>query len=171
MNIAVLIPSLDPNERLGTLVSELRQRGVTQLVVIDDGSAARTQPIFDLCASLGCIVVHHDRNRGKGEALRTGLRAAREHFPNLAGVVTADGDGQHRVNDILRVAHALETTASGLILGTRDFSADSEIASPRCFSVFLQVSAVRTHRPVCAAFPPHCLILLCRFPAAGTSTR
>ena len=40
----------------------------------------------------------------------------------LAGVVTADGDGQHRVNDILRVAHALETTASGLILGTRDFS-------------------------------------------------
>lgn len=122
MNIAVLIPSLDPNERLGTLVSALRQRGVTQLVVIDDGSAARTQPIFDLCASLGCIVVHHDRNRGKGEALRTGLRAAREHFPNLAGVVTADGDGQHRVNDILRVAHALETTASGLILGTRDFS-------------------------------------------------
>ena len=122
MNIAVLIPSLDPNERLGTLVSALRQRGVTQLVVIDDGSAARTQPIFDLCASLGCIVVHHDRNRGKGEALRTGLRAARERFPNLAGVVTADGDGQHRVNDILRVAHALETTASGLILGTRDFS-------------------------------------------------
>ena len=120
MNIAVLIPSLDPNERLGTLVSALRQRGVTQLVVIDDGSAARTQPIFDLCASLGCIVVHHDRNRGKGEALRTVLRAAREHFPNLAGVVT--GDGQHRVNDILRVAHALETTASGLILGTRDFS-------------------------------------------------
>ena len=178
MNIAVLIPSLDPNERLGTLVSALRQRGVTQLVVINDGSAARTQPIFDLCASLGCIVVHHDRNRGKGEALRTGLRAARAHFPNLVGVVTADGDGQHRVNDILRVAHALETTASGLILGTRDFpaamshfAADSEIASPRCFSVFLQVSAVRTHRPVCAAFLPHCLILLCRFPAAGTSTR
>ena len=48
MNIAVLIPSLDPNERLGTLVSALRQRGVTQLVVINDGSAARTQPIFEI---------------------------------------------------------------------------------------------------------------------------
>ena len=143
MNIAVLIPSLDPNERLGTLVSALRQRGVTQLVVIDDGSAARTQPIFDLCASLGCIVVHHDRNRGKGEALRTGLRAAREHFPNLAGVVTADGDGQHRVNDILRVAHALETTASGLILGTRDFS-----GSRYEYEMNLLFSAAQQHIPL-----------------------
>lgn len=122
MNIAILIPSLDPNERLGTLVSQLCEQGLTQIVVVDDGSAASAQPVFDLCASLGCVVVHHDCNRGKGEALRTGLRTARERFPTISGVVTADGDGQHLVKDIVRVAHALEATASGLILGTRDFS-------------------------------------------------
>lgn len=124
MNIAILIPSLDPNERLGTLVSQLREQGLTQIVVIDDGSAASAQPIFDLCASLDCVVVHHDRNRGKGEALRTGLRTAREHFPTISGAVTADGDGQHLVKDIVRVARALESTASSLILGTRDFSGE-----------------------------------------------
>lgn len=179
MNIAVLIPSLDPNERLGTLVSALRQRGVTQLVVINDGSAARTQPIFDLCASLGCIVVHHDRNRGKGEALRTGLRAAREHFPNLAGALSPQTATVSIASTIFsawrtlwkRQQAALSSAHAIFPAAMSHFAADSEIASPRCFSVFLQVSAVRTHRPVCAAFPPHCLILLCRFPAAGTSTR
>lgn len=124
MNIAILIPSLDPNERLGTLVFQLCKQGLTQIVVIDDGSAASAQPIFDLCVSLGCVVVHHDCNRGKGEALRTGLRTARKHFPTISGVVTADGDGQHLVKDIVRVAHALEASASCLILGTRDFSGE-----------------------------------------------
>ena len=38
MNIAVLIPSLDPDDALVTLVGQLQQAGVEQIVVIDDGS-------------------------------------------------------------------------------------------------------------------------------------
>lgn len=123
MNIAVLIPSLDPNEALITLVDTLTTKGIDNMVVIDDGSCAQAQPLFDRCAALGCVVVHHETNRGKGEAIRTGLRTAMERYPAVSGVVTADGDGQHAVEDILRVAAETESHPDHIILGTRDFSA------------------------------------------------
>ena len=120
MNIAILIPSLDPDDALVRLIGQLRQAGAEQIVVIDDGSAEQTQ--FDRCVAMGCVVIHHKANRGKGEALRTGLRAARTEFPSLQGVVTADGDGQHAVRDILRVAQEVTTHPDSIVLGTRDFS-------------------------------------------------
>lgn len=125
MNIAVLIPSLEPNETLVTLVHTLKDQGIKHMVVIDDGSSTAAQPLFDRCAALGCIVVHHKTNQGKGEAIRTGLRTAMAHFPSLSGVVTADGDGQHTIEDILRVAAKTEQHPDGIVMGTRDFSAEN----------------------------------------------
>lgn len=122
MNIAVLIPSLNPNETLPQLIQQLQQRGILQIAVIDDGSTPVTQPIFDRCSGLGCLMIHHHTNQGKGAAIRTGLRALQEQFPSLSGIVTADGDGQHLPDDIFRVAQELELHPDSLILGTRDFS-------------------------------------------------
>lgn len=141
MNIAFLIPALDPNEALITLVTSLQQNGADHIIVIDDGS--QSQEIFNRCT--GCTVVHHERNYGKGTAIRTGLRTARETFPNLAGVVTADGDGQHAVTDILRTAQEVLQHPDGIILGTRDFSADGIPARSRFgnrfSSLFFRLSA------------------------------
>lgn len=122
MNIAILIPSLDPNEALVRLAQDLTSNHMDKIVLIDDGSSPQTQPLFDRCAEFGCTVVHHAVNQGKGAALRTGLRTAMEQYPDLQGVVTADGDGQHAVTDILRIAHEIEQQPNHIILGTRDFS-------------------------------------------------
>lgn len=122
MNIAILIPSLDPNEALVRLTEALISGGADKIILIDDGSSAQSRPFFDRCAGLGCTVVRHAVNQGKGAAIRTGLRAAMEQYPDLCGVVTADGDGQHAVTDILRVAHETEHRPDHIILGTRDFS-------------------------------------------------
>ena len=59
---------------------------------------------------------------GKGAALKTGIRAAAEYFPNDTGIVTADGDGQHLTKDILRVSEELSENPGSLVLGVRDFS-------------------------------------------------
>ena len=143
MNIAVLIPSLDPDDALVTLVGQLQQAGVEQIVVIDDGSTE--QAPFDRCAAMGCVVVHHAVNRGKGEALRTGLRAAQAAFPGLSGVVTADGDGQHAVRDILRVMQEVTRHSDCIVLGTRDFSTGNVPARSRFgnwfSSLFFRLSA------------------------------
>ena len=178
MNIAVLIPSLDPNERLGTLVSALRQRGVTQLVVIDDGSAARTQPILTsvlllaVLLSITTAIAEKARHCAPDCALHASVfRILPALSPQTAtdSIASTIFSAWHtlwkRQQAVLFSAHAIFPAVMS------HFAADSEIASPRCFSAFLRVSAVRTHRPVCAAFPPRCLISLCRFPAAGMSTR
>ena len=49
----VLIPSLEPDDRLPTYVIELMENGFSRVVVVNDGSSAAYQPIFDRIAGLG----------------------------------------------------------------------------------------------------------------------
>lgn len=111
----VLIPAYQPDQRLTLLVEKLQADGLPVLVV-DDGSTGCEQVFADVQA-LGAEVLHHDGNRGKGCAIRTGLR--RLDSEGYTGTVTADADGQHTPQDIRRVLQALEQNPDYLILGAR----------------------------------------------------
>ena len=67
------------------------------------------------------MVLKHEVNRGKGQALRTGVAYIRDHTA-FAGVITADADGQHTVHDTLLLADAMDEKKPELLLGSRDFS-------------------------------------------------
>ncbi|HYF77694.1 MAG TPA: bifunctional glycosyltransferase family 2/GtrA family protein [Symbiobacteriaceae bacterium] len=123
MRIVVIIPAYKPEERFLALARELKETmpGVP-VVVIDDGSGGAYQAIFHrLELEPGCCVCRHGENRGKGAALKTGLRYASQRFPDHVGYVTADADGQHRPEDIRRVAEALMERPDSLVLGVREF--------------------------------------------------
>ena len=127
----VLIPAYEPGRRLVELVRDLRSADPgLGVLVVDDGSGAGYADVFRRAGVAGADVLTHDRNRGKGAALKTG-------FAHLEGageaVVCADCDGQHAVADILRVAGAVgqrtgaapaDTGRGGLeiVLGGRAFS-------------------------------------------------
>lgn len=120
---AVLIPSLSPDGRLVPYIKRLLEKGFLYIVVVDDGSAPSYQPIFqELAALRGVTVLHHEKNLGKGCALKTGFRYLREECPGCIGVVTADADGQHTLKDIWGLAERLADGEKGLLLGSRDFS-------------------------------------------------
>lgn len=126
----VLIPSLSPDERLPAYVQELRGAGFGLILVVDDGSAAEYQPIFEQIAGWdGCRVLHHEVNRGKGAALRTGFAYLRDH-PEAEGVITADSDGQHTVPDTLKLASEMGAQEE-LLLGSRDFSRNNPNVPPK----------------------------------------
>ena len=120
-NIAVLIPALNPNNKLVDLVKELNRLGLVNVIVIDDGSDNSSQSVFDEVQMYRATVYRHEHNRGKGAALKTGIKLIHEHQPRTVGVVTADADGQHAAKDILKVARALAADDS-IVLGTRDLS-------------------------------------------------
>ncbi|MBR0374361.1 MAG: phosphodiester glycosidase family protein [Mogibacterium sp.] len=132
MKQILLIPALEPDAKLITLVRELLARGFGRIVVVDDGSGERSQCVFDVLEVLAgphdtdrasaVTVVHHDYNMGKGAAIKTGLSAAIDLYDRDVGVITADADGQHRPDDIVRIAAAMDAHPNDLILGTRDFS-------------------------------------------------
>ena len=118
----ILIPSLEPDDRLPAYVAALRERGFAHVVVVDDGSAESYQPIFScLDAMDGCQVLHHEVNRGKGVALKTGYAHIQRSLPEAVGVITADADGQHTVEDCWKLAQALCESKDALYLGSRDF--------------------------------------------------
>lgn len=118
----ILIPSLEPDDRLPIYTKALMERGFQHIVIVDDGSSEKYQPIFTQLEESGCTVLHHEVNRGKGAGLKTGYAYIEKNLPEATGVITADADGQHTVEDCWRLAEALASGEKALYLGSRDFS-------------------------------------------------
>jgi glycosyltransferase involved in cell wall biosynthesis len=110
---AVVIPCLNEGETIDSLVKAVR-RQLPAVIVVDDGSVDGTAA---LAASAGARVVAHDRNRGKGAALKTGLSAALERGHEWA--FTMDGDGQHKPEDLPAFLDCATRTRAMLVIGNR----------------------------------------------------
>ncbi|WP_417657618.1 GtrA family protein [Pseudidiomarina aestuarii] len=119
----IIIPALDPDQRLVDLIAELlgQYRDTFQhLVVVNDGSSEVTA--FQEVAKFDAVtVLEHEQNRGKGAALKTAMKWLLGQSITAVGAVTADADGQHRPHDIARVAQQLVQQPDTLWLGGRCF--------------------------------------------------
>jgi glycosyltransferase involved in cell wall biosynthesis len=114
----LLLPVHTPGHHLSDLVAAC---GVP-VVVVDDGSGPSASPVLQEAESLGATVLRHAVNQGKGAALKTGFRHIAGNLPDL-DVVCADGDGQHRLSDIRRVADHV-TSSRRMTLGVRSFDGE-----------------------------------------------
>lgn len=119
--MAVLVPALNPDEKLVWLVQGLKEEGFARIVVVDDGSDMACGGIFGKIQEMGCLLAHHESNLGKGTAIKTALRTLTAECGHLKGYITADADGQHLPEDIRKIAGAMEEHPDSLILGVRDF--------------------------------------------------
>ncbi len=120
--LCVIIPAWQPTAALPTLVADLAARGFGPLLIVDDGSGEAFQSLFQQVAAMeGVVLLRHAANRGKGRALKSAFAYVREHLPQVAGVVTADADGQHTPADIERVARVFLGSTGDAILGVRTF--------------------------------------------------
>lgn len=118
-DIMIVIPSLNPDEKLKATISGIKAAGFNNILVVNDGSSKDNLPYFP--SEDEVILLTHRQNRGKGAALKTAFRYINHNLPNISGVITADGDGQHTPEDIVNCAKALDTNANEVILGCRDF--------------------------------------------------
>lgn len=95
--VSAVLPAYDEEGNLARTVGEvtaaLAGLGIErfEVVVVDDGSDDGTPELADglAAADARVRVVHHDRNRGYGAAVRSGFAAARYDW-----VFLTDGDGQ-----------------------------------------------------------------------------
>ena len=123
--ISVVLPSLDPDEKLIQVVDGLLEYGFTDIILVNDGSKAENLHYFtDLAAQHPQIhLLHHQVNRGKGAALKTAFRFFLANRPEGIGVVTVDGDAQHHPEDTKRCAEQMMASGN-IVLGCRDFTLD-----------------------------------------------
>ncbi len=114
--VTVLIPAYNPDEKLLALLPKLKER-FSRIVLVDDGSV-KGREIFPQAEKYVEKILVHERNRGKGAALKTGFA----YLGDSTDVITADSDGQHTPEDIAKVAEGLRSHRDGLVLGVRSFS-------------------------------------------------
>lgn len=114
----VLIPSYEPDELLVNVIKELRENGFP-LLVVNDGSGPEFEPIFNQVKDQ-VIYLSYEKNKGKGAAMKYGYSKLLEYYPDAKYVITADGDGQHALKDIIRVYEKLVET-NQLVFGVRSF--------------------------------------------------
>src|SRR5258706_10648254 len=118
MRPAILIPALNAADTVAGVVKGLRAQvgDLIPIFVVDDGS---TDATAELAEKAGARVLRHAINRGKGAAIRTGLRAAREAGCDVA--LTVDADGQHPPEHAARLLDP-GYDPEALVLGTRDLA-------------------------------------------------
>ena len=130
--VSVVLPSLDPDEKLIAVVDGLLEYGFTDIIMVNDGSKPENMHYFyDLAAQHPEItLLHHEVKKGKGAALKNAFRYFLENRPEGFGVVTVDGDNQHHPADTRACSeHMLKT--GNCVLGCRDFSLDHVPARSR----------------------------------------
>lgn len=117
-DIAIVIPAYNPNEKLYKEIEELVSNEYTNIIVVNDGS--KEKEIFENIKNRG-IVIEHEENEGKGQALKTGFNYCINNFRDIIGIITVDADGQHKVEDVNKVYMKLKENTQNLILGSRNF--------------------------------------------------
>ena len=97
MRVCIVIPAYEPGGEFVPYAQEVLAAGLGPVLVVDDGSGPAYAPVFAALAEMGCTVLTHEQNRGKGAALKTALRWYGAHEDGCAGIVTADLNRAHRV--------------------------------------------------------------------------
>lgn len=123
--LTVVIPAYNEAENIPPVVDETLRlldsglgAGAYEVVLVDDGSTDETGAAMERLASPVVRVLHHERNRGFGAALRTGYAAARGEWVTLIS-----GDGEISVEQALTLLGAIG--AADLIISRRVRPADA----------------------------------------------
>ncbi len=112
-NSAVVVPAYNEAATIRDVVQRCLAQ-VSLVIVVDDGSRDGTAALLE---GLPVVLLRHPVNRGKGASLVTGFREALKH--DIHAVITLDGDGQHRPEDIPSFLAQAREAGSMIIIGSR----------------------------------------------------
>ncbi|OSZ78881.1 glycosyltransferase [Chitinophagaceae bacterium IBVUCB1] len=120
LNACVLIPTYN---NAGTLADVLHKvlEYTDDLIVVNDGSTDNTADILQQFPQIHAV--NYTPNRGKGIALRTGIKKAAELGYRYA--ITMDSDGQHYASDLPLFLDAITTQPDALIIGARNLNQEN----------------------------------------------
>lgn len=128
MKIIALIPAYEPEENMLDLLENIKKDTDMDIVVVNDGSSDACKDIFSKAKEFA-KVLEHEVNKGKGRALKTGLNYINDNYRGEYIVVTMDADGQHTIEDALKICDLVKKSPDILVLGKRFFGEDVPLRS------------------------------------------
>jgi glycosyltransferase involved in cell wall biosynthesis len=131
MKICVLIPAYNESKRIGNSIPKiLTLEEITEVIVVDDGSSDSTH---EEAKKAGATVLRHEKNRGKGTALRTGFSYVKDK--DFKAVITMDGDGQHNWHEIPLFIETFKKGSADVIVGSRMPACQNSAGRHKCRSM------------------------------------
>jgi len=150
----IVVPHYDHVEQFRKVLPRLAEQGFP-LVVVDDGSPDDSfGALGELLETMapGSILVRHAANQGKGAAVMTGLKTARE--AGYTHALQIDADGQHDTGSIVTLVTQAQRSPGCLVCGEPVF--DESISKLRYYSryitlylVWLQTLGTDIHDALC----------------------
>lgn len=120
LGCVVLIPTYNNEKTLKKVIDSVRQYS-PNIMVVNDGSTDSTPHI--LAQEKDLHIISYTENRGKGYALKTGLREAINLGYKYA--ITIDSDGQHYAEDIHVFVNEIKENPNALLVGARNLNAEN----------------------------------------------
>lgn len=120
-DIVLIVPSYKPDREIMMEFIRNVKNKFTNIVVVDDGNGEEYEQFFEQLKEQGITVLKHHINFGKGRGLKTAFNYVLNAYPNAIGAVTADCDGQHYLEDIIKCADKLRENSEKLVIGYRNF--------------------------------------------------
>lgn len=120
-DIVIVIPSYKPDREIMMEFIQKVKSKFKNIVVVDDGNGQEYEQFFEYLKNEGITVLKHYINFGKGRGIKTAFNYVLNNYPNIVGVITADCDGQHYIEDIIKCAEKLKENPEKLVIGYRNF--------------------------------------------------
>ena len=113
--VAVVVPAWNEEGKIGDVVRKVPRRWASCVIVVDDHSSDRTA---DEAREAGAeVVIRHERNRGVGAAIRTGLLEAKRLRYEFGAVLS--GDDQHVPAELPRILAPVFAGEADFVQGSR----------------------------------------------------
>jgi len=126
----LVIPAYNPPESFIEMITELRGIASWIIVIINDGSDQKHQYVFNkIEKSEQLYILENETNKGKGYSLKKGIHFVLEKNTNHVCIITADADGQHFTEDILKFYNVLNSNKDFFYLGDRHFPKNTPYSS------------------------------------------
>lgn len=125
-----IVPTYNEEENIKEVIARLKRFPKIKIIVIDDGSIDST---FKVAKEMGVVVLRHEKNKGKGEAIRTGLRYILDK-KNADYVAIIDSDMQYPPEEVSKLLKKLEEEKTDFVSGFRN---PSEIPYANRFGNFV----------------------------------
>lgn len=118
--LTVIIPAYNEEEMIETVIGRVQQADIgdleKEIIIVDDGSRDNTRAILRNLQERerGITVILHERNRGKGGAIKTGLEAATGDV-----VIIQDADLEYDPNDFRQLLAPILAGDTEFVMGSR----------------------------------------------------
>lgn len=121
MKISILVPVYNEEDNLETLLNRLLPVQLDkEIIVVDDHSLDKTPEILKRFESTGIKIIRHEKNQGKGAAIRTALKQATGEY-----IIIQDADNELDPNDIPRLFELVQTGKTKVVYGARNLGTQS----------------------------------------------